>query len=206
VRGPPVGLAELSGADLRAVAELWKRGGREIVARFGGTSMLPTIRPGAEVLLQCGDEVRVGDVIVFIADDRPIVHRVVAISGRGSVVLTCGDAHVVPDQPITDRGRLVGRVVGVRRNGGFVPVASPPDRVARRVCVTATTALLRLGPGPAERLIAAIRFARRWGVHLPWVLGARAKGWLVGAARRRCDPSRGTPEDPESSGTRGSGS
>ena len=206
MRGQPVVLAELSGADLRAVAELWKRGGREIVARFGGTSMQPTIPPGAEVLLRCGEEARVGDVIAFVADDRPIVHRIVAAAPDQGLVLTCGDALVVPDPPITDRGRIIGRVVSVRRDGDMIPVPAPADRLARRLRLLAMSGLLRLGPGPARAVIGAVTLQRRWGLYFPWVLAARAKGRLVGATRRRSGPNRGAPPGPGSSGTRGPGS
>lgn len=206
MRDEPGTLTLLSGTDLRAVAELWKRSGREIVARFGGRSMQPTIPPGAEVVLRCGEAAEVGDVIAFVADDRPIVHRIVAVTPDRRLVLTCGDAHVLPDPPITDRSRIIGRVVSVRRDGEMVPVPVLPGRMAGRLRLRAASALLRLGPGPARAVIGAITFHRRWGLYFPWVLAARAKGRLAGAASRRSGPNRKTPAGPESSGTRGQGS
>jgi peptidase S24-like protein len=102
-------LESLSAAELDAVARLWKRERRKLVSSFNGTSMLPAIAPGQQVIVECGVEPAVGDVAVFLFRDQVGVHRVVARSANW--LLTWGDANPLPDDPIEPV-----RVVGTIRN------------------------------------------------------------------------------------------
>ena len=139
MKAAPV-LGSLNAAELEAVARLWKRERRKIVSSFNGTSMMPAIAPGQEVVVECGVEPAVGDVAVFLLRDQVGVHRVVARSA--SWLLTWGDANPLPDDPIEPV-----RVVGTIRNApaardslcrAFLlrflrPRSVPIDLLARRV-------------------------------------------------------------------------
>ena len=99
----------LSATELDGVAELWRRERREFVTSFGGTSMLPAIRPGQHVTVSCGVEPGLGDVAVFRYENQIGVHRVVARTANWLV--TWGDANPLPDEPIPP-----ARVIGVIRD------------------------------------------------------------------------------------------
>lgn len=94
--------------ELRAIAAIWKSVRRELTARFDGGSMLPTIAPLQEVAIRCGVEPRAGDVVLALASDIVIVHRVMWRSPDGSWLITRGDASRLPDPPIA-----VADVIGV---------------------------------------------------------------------------------------------
>jgi len=87
--------------------------------RAQGTSMLPAICPGDELLIKSFDcnECAVGDVVAFRRDTRLFVHRVVE-SGNGRVV-TQGDALSVPDMPV-NAAEFLGKVSKIQRKGTSV--------------------------------------------------------------------------------------
>jgi hypothetical protein len=124
-------LSGLTSAELQAVASLWKQSARELTASFDGSSMGPTIKPGTEVVIRCTDIVTVGEVIVYVYLDQVVVHRLIA-SGRGWL-LTRGDAHTVPDTPITDARVLIGSVAGIRHGDVVEPIPPPPRSFSRSV-------------------------------------------------------------------------
>jgi hypothetical protein len=132
------------------VAALWSTNKRELVARFGGTSMRPSIAPGQAVVVRCGERPRVGDVAVFQRGDVLTVHRVVA--EHEGFLLTWGDRNVIPDDPVDASKRLLGVVVALQRDGAWQPIPPAPDRWWRR-------ALLRFLLPASERV--AGRFGRR---------------------------------------------
>ena len=76
--GAPAEVDLVEGATLAAMASIWRKTGRELRARFGGSSMQPALAPGTEVLLRCGETGGPGDVIAFLAGGRLLVHRVMA--------------------------------------------------------------------------------------------------------------------------------
>ena len=169
---PVLGTAELS-----AVAQLWKSGRRELICRFGGTSMSPAIADRAEVRLLCGvPAVERGDVVAFLDEGRVIVHRVVAALPGGGL-LTRGDARLLPDRPLPDAGQVMGRVEAVRVREQFVEV--PPFRgsIAQALMLLALVGALRLFPAAGARLIDVLLRVRRRGQGLL----ARLRG---GAATR----------------------
>ena len=87
-----------SAAELEAVAALWKRERREFETSFSGTSMLPAIAPGQAVVVRCGLEPAVGDVVLFRSNSEIMVHRVAARAGPW--LMTWGDANWLPDEPV----------------------------------------------------------------------------------------------------------
>jgi len=140
---------ELSAAVLRGVAVLWKKTNREVTVRFGGNSMRPTIAPGEEVLLRCTDDVRAGDVIVYIYLDQVVVHRLIARGKRW--LLTRGDAHTLPDPPIEDPSAVVGKIVNV---------PPPPQSMLRSIAAIVTRVAGVFGARAIRASIAAMRALR----------------------------------------------
>ena len=166
--GPAVDLAE--GEGLAAVAALWRKTGRELRARFGGSSMEPAVPPGTELLLRCGETGGPGDVIAFLADGRLVVHRVVARSVDGSWMLTRGDARVLPDVPIRDPEAVVARVAGLLRSGSLEAVPRAADSLSRRWVLALTRVAVRMSPRATTGLLrsahTALRVARSIGLKL----------------------------------------
>jgi signal peptidase I len=157
-----------SAAELAAIAELWKRERRKFTTSFGGTSMMPTIAPGQQVVVECGRDPVVGDVVVFRSDDRIMVHRLTASAGNW--LLTWGDANWLPDEPV-DSSHVVGVVPGV---------ASGPTTFLRLVVPSVFATWLC----PVDRLGPRMRFAYRvewlWRQGIPVFAGTAFK-----ALRRR---------------------
>ena len=162
----------LSAAEIDGVASLWKRGGREFVTSFNGTSMLPAIAPGQQVTVTCGVEPVVGDVAVFRYNDHIGVHRVVARSETW--LLTWGDANPLPDEPV-----LPARIIGVIRD-----VAEAPKSLRRSLLVL----FLRSPRQPVELLTRRIQLVYR--VRTVWKQGPRVfASTLSRALLRRIWPS-----------------
>ena len=88
--------------------------------RAMGTSMLPAIWPGDELVIHRAaiDEFRRGEHVLFMRGGSLFVHRVIGRSGSLSApaLLTRGDAMPAPDAPVT-REEVLGRVVEIRRIG-----------------------------------------------------------------------------------------
>jgi hypothetical protein len=115
----------MDGKWTNGAMSMWRAQRREITAAFGGTSMLPTIGPGEEVRIQCGTPPKTGDVILFVRDGRPILHRVVAMTARD--VWTRGDANILPDGPLP-HGEVVGVAVTIERGGSSQPLVAAATR------------------------------------------------------------------------------
>ena len=147
--------------QLAAIATLWKRTGRELTTRFTGASMRPAIDDGAEVTLLCVDNVRLGDVVAYVYGDRVIVHRIVAQWGDRFVAR--GDANVLPDPVLLDRGDVIGKLV--QNLPARTPIAASlfllcitpmarvfGSRIALRIIGVCRAAYRRLRPGLPERV------------------------------------------------------
>jgi signal peptidase I len=80
--------------------------------------MLPTIRPGDILVVGrvAPEALAVGDIIVWLADERLIAHRVVRLFEAAGERLfqTHGDARPRPD-PAAPIARVIGRVEDVER-------------------------------------------------------------------------------------------
>ena len=100
--------------EILAVAALWRLARREVVTSFLGTSMLPTIAPGVEVLLDCGKDWQVGDIIAFVDSGHLGVHRIMASSPDRRWLLTRGDNRFIPDDPFEAKGAVIGVITRVR--------------------------------------------------------------------------------------------
>jgi hypothetical protein len=124
------GESALTAAELRAVGALWGAQKRERVARFGGTSMRPSIAPGQAVVVRWGEQPRLGEVAVFQRGDALTVHRVVA--EHQGFLLTWGDANVIPDDPVDASKQVLGVVVALERDGARLPVPPAAPRWWKR--------------------------------------------------------------------------
>ena len=165
----------VEGETLAAVASLWRKTGRELRARFGGSSMDPALPPGTEVVLRCGETGAPGEVIAFLADGRLVVHRVVARAADGSWTLTRGDARVLPDAPILDPEAIVGRVAGVWRGDALEAVPAPEDSAPRRWAARAFGAVVRVSPRAGSITLRSMHTGSRLLRTLPLLLHRRTR-------------------------------
>lgn len=167
------GIDLVEGEGLAAVASLWRKTGRELRARFGGSSMEPALPPGTELLLRCGETGAPGEVIAFLADGRLVVHRVVARAADGAWTLTRGDARVVPDVPIRDPEAVLGRVAGLWRDGSLEHLPAATESLPRRLVLRLACAALRASPGAGTAALRALHTATRLARSVGLKLGCR---------------------------------
>jgi hypothetical protein len=151
----------VEGEGLAAVASLWRKTGRELRARFGGSSMEPAVPPGTELLLRCGETGAPGEVIAFLAGGRLVVHRVVGRAADGTWTLTRGDARVLPDVPIRDPEAVLGRVAGLWRAGSLQAVPEAPESLPRRFALGLACAALQVSPAAATAVLRSLHTATR---------------------------------------------
>jgi signal peptidase I len=144
--------------ELAAVAALWKRTGREVTASFGGISMLPSIAPGAPLVIVCRDEAEPGDVIVFLHRGTIVVHRL--LERREGWLLTRGDANAIPDQPVP-AAEIIGRVVAMRTEDGMKPVPEHGETAQQRTMRQIVSCLMRLTPSLARIAVPLLWQSRR---------------------------------------------
>jgi hypothetical protein len=170
---PAVDLVE--GETLAAVAALWRKTGRELRARFGGSSMEPALPPGTEVVLRCGETGAPGEVVAFLAGGRLVLHRVVARAADGSWTLTRGDARVLPDVPIRDPDAIVGRVTGCLRAGTVEDVPPARDTVLKHWVVGTLGAVMDASPPVGAAALRTLHTLSRLLRLLPAVMGRRNK-------------------------------
>ncbi|HKO03094.1 MAG TPA: hypothetical protein VJW51_00005, partial [Candidatus Acidoferrales bacterium] len=158
--------AATSAAELRdsalfaALADDLLAQGLSIRFRAGGESMRPAIGDGENIEVSPAETegLRPGDILLTQGDDGFKAHRLVGEGGESSNFQTRGDASRGVDS--RSRGRIVGRVVSVERNGrriGLVGKARVALQAANRLafCVRAALAARakRLGIGGAAVLV-----------------------------------------------------
>ena len=78
--------------------------------RYSGPSMYPTLKPMDRLEMIQTDEVRPGDVVVFLAPgtDRKLAHRVLSVTSDG--ITTQGDGNCGPDEWLLSAGQILGVV------------------------------------------------------------------------------------------------
>ncbi len=105
--------------------------GTTVHFRPSGRSMYPSIREGELITVEPvrASDVQLGDIVLYRSSKGLIAHRVVGSSPTQSSVLSPhhfllrGDASLSCDQPVAAQ-QILGRVVGVKRNGRSVALAS----------------------------------------------------------------------------------
>ena len=97
----------------------------EVVRSFGkvrlrvlGTSMAPSVLPGDVISVERAelDEISLGEIVLFLRDERLFVHRVVSrdVQGETPCLITRGDRLNHNDPPAT-AAELLGRVTRIER-------------------------------------------------------------------------------------------
>jgi hypothetical protein len=126
-----------SPALLRATSALLGQHGRVIESRVQGASMGRTLPAGTAIRVRCtpGAECRTGDIVAFLADTTPIVHRVVGRGAQGRYLLTRGDGTWMCDPPVAE-DLIVGVVAewndgAIWRSASELPVPAPSPRAER---------------------------------------------------------------------------
>lgn len=151
---------------MAAVAGIWRRDRRRLSARFGGSSMLPAIPPGAQLLVACGDPIAAGDVAVLVVDGRVVVHRVAAVFEAQGRIVTRGDATALPDLP-APLSSVVGRVAGLQAAAGAGPVPPAPESASRNAVLSVSLWLLARWPAAGRAFVGGLWILRRWLVAYP---------------------------------------
>jgi signal peptidase len=140
-----------SRTHLELAADLLKRGER-MSLRVRGSSMLPSLFPGDVLTFRrCTPaEIVVGDIVLFLRDDRCFVHRVaerMAVGGD-SRIRTRGDALPACDPPLGET-EVLGRLALVERKGWRL---QPPRLGPVRSLLAG---VVRHSPWAARALVAA---------------------------------------------------
>lgn len=118
-----------------------------------GTSMLPSIWPGDELVIQrISGSVSIGSVVAYLRDGRIFIHRVVSASPGQSMIITQGDRLAVPDPPFL-KEELLGCVIRVSRDG-------KPVRLSARLAFYAR--LLRAVSQVSDKPTFALLKLRQW--------------------------------------------
>lgn len=105
---------------LQWVLAVWAEQGRQTELPVRGMSMWPLLRSGERIAVRHGGAPpAVGEVVVFLQEQRTIAHRVVATRTRGTSfeLRTKGDFTLTVDPGWVGPERLVGVIEGIRRDG-----------------------------------------------------------------------------------------
>lgn len=85
-----------------------------------GNSMWPTLRLNDEVFIMSSDSYSRGDILLFDAGERLIVHRLLKVTPMACYI-TKGDNRRVPDAEISF-DQIIGCVTAIKRNGQTFPI------------------------------------------------------------------------------------
>ena len=100
--------------------------GATVRFRPSGRSMYPSIREGEVITVEpvAASDVKLADIVLYRSERGLIAHRVIEIASRDARVFRLqGDASLSCDEPVAAE-QILGRVVGVQRNGRSVGLAS----------------------------------------------------------------------------------
>jgi len=132
-------MANASKLLLDLTTELLSRG-TTVRFRPSGRSMYPSIREGELITVEpvVASDVKLGDIVLYRSERGLIAHRVVGTSPTQSSVLSPhnfflqGDASLSSDQPV-EAHQILGRVVGVQRDGRSLALASRGAKLRHKV-------------------------------------------------------------------------
>ena len=122
--------------------EIWRQEGRQHWIRTQGTSMLPCIREGDNLLLSYNlTAIRRGSIIVFSQEGRLIAHRVIRIlSSTPPCFITKGDNSWKFDTPISVH-ELIGQILIIQRQDSLIKLNSAKWQMIGWLTATATLAV-----------------------------------------------------------------
>jgi signal peptidase len=119
--------------------------GRRVELPVRGSSMLPMLRDGdrVQIVPVTGAAVRIGDVVVRVESNGPVIHRVVGWwpSRTGWRLLTKGDGSLRLDPPLRAEG-VVARVVARVRDSRVERLDGAGMRIRGRALVSLVAGLI----------------------------------------------------------------
>ncbi len=137
-----------------------------VYSRVSGTSMLPWILPDDILCIhraKIGD-VSPGDIILFVRDGLPIIHRVVQTrtTAGTTLLITKGDALGHADAPVS-RAELLGRVSSILRGHRLINLQCFQQVMMSRVLARVSPASRYWLPlaRAAKRLLSPLRRSAR---------------------------------------------
>lgn len=133
--------------DLELFRVLTKRSGQPVESELRGGSMGLAIPDGSRIRIVYSEGFawRKGQVVVFLAGSRVMVHRVMYVGRPGRArrfLITHGDGNWICDPPVTLE-TIAGRVEEFRVDGQWRAVGPPRISLVRRSVSLASLAVLR---------------------------------------------------------------
>jgi hypothetical protein len=121
-----------SGSErLSALSSLLRKGSREFEFLLQGKSMGDVLPDGSRIRVRLtdNDDFTVGQVLIYVAKDRMVVHRLLRSvkSGDNHYLITRGDAAVCCDLPVP-ASHVLGIVQEFFTTGPWQPVGPPVER------------------------------------------------------------------------------
>jgi hypothetical protein len=114
-----------------ALSGLLRKGSREFEFLLQGKSMEGALPDGSRIRVRLADKdpFMVGQVLIYVAKDRMVVHRLVRTvkSGDDQYLITRGDATVCCDLPVP-ASSVLGIVQEFSSTGAWEPVGPPVER------------------------------------------------------------------------------
>lgn len=133
-----------------------------IECKLHGASMATAIPARSRIRVACGPgDLRTGDVAAFVSGERIVVHRIAYRRRRdraNAVVITRGDAMIVPDPPVA-AAEILGYVREFDAGSGWQPVGPPGwkprrDRLFGGALLVANALMLEVSVGLGRRFAA----------------------------------------------------
>jgi len=158
----------LSEAEVELFRAVLARSAAPVESELRGASMEPAIPAGSRVRITPHDDerLRVGQVVVFVAGSRVMVHRIVHVGARGAArafVITQGDGNWLCDPPV-ERARIAGEVVDCRVDEAWRAVPAARISLVRRGFAYPVLVVLRYvlerDPAAAARMARVMSIAR----------------------------------------------
>jgi signal peptidase I len=133
--------------------------------RAMGCSMLPAIRPGDVLAVERhnSDELQPGEIILYNRNGKLTAHRIIQVLDES--LLTQGDSLPSRDLPV-QFGEVVGRVIGICRNGRPVSLQRSPWQSVLAAILRRSELCTRL----------YLRLSSRVGLNVPGMVTAALKG------------------------------
>ena len=160
--------APVTPGDVELFRLILARSGEAVESELRGKSMERAIPAGSRIRIVHHEdaEVRLGQVVAFLAGSRVMVHRVVYRGSRGPArgfVITHGDGNWLCDPPV-ELACIAGSVDEFCVDGEWKPIGPARTSLARRAVAFPAFALLRgaleVNPAAAARLARGISLAR----------------------------------------------
>jgi hypothetical protein len=116
---------------LLALSSLLRKGSREFEFLLQGKSMGGALPDGSRIRVRLADNdhFTIGQVLIYVAKDRMVVHRLLrSVKSRGDhYLITRGDAAVCCDLPVP-ASRILGIVLEFSTTGPWQPVGPQVER------------------------------------------------------------------------------